>query len=170
MKITDIVWPIYYIGQHDEIYTEYNVTYLSNKERVFIIDNKNLSGDTIGKRRLKLRGEVLYKFKKTLFMFSELVDFTRPKKVANRKFCDSRGNIFIYKKSKYVSLKCFPIHYVENFDTYKLIRVKGTLQSFKVPNNYYNPAYQYLSALYFGKYYALYDLSIEAMKNTWRKV
>ncbi len=170
MKITDVVWPIYFIGQHDEIYTEYNVTYVVNKGRTFTLDNKNLSGNTLGKRRLKLKREDLYKFKKTLFIFSELIEFTRLKKVADRKFCDSKGNIFLYKKSKYVPLKCFPIQSLKNYETYKLIHVKGLTQSFNLPNNYYNPSYQYLNILDFGKYFVLYDLSTEYSENTWRKV
>lgn len=170
MNITDIQWPIYYIGQNDKIYTEYNVTYLENKGRTFIIDNKNLSGNSLGSRRLKLKGEDLYKFKKTLFMFSELIELTRTKNIIDRRFCDSKGEMFLYKKSKFVSLKNFTIHYVEDYPTYKLIYVKETKQTFRVPNNYWEPCYEYLQALSFGLFYVLYDLSIEPIKDTRRKV
>lgn len=170
MNITDIQWPIYYIGQHDRIYTEFNVTYLENKGRTFIIDNKNLAGDTLGSRRLRVKKEDLYNFRKTLFMFSELIEFTRTKKIIDRRFYDSKGNMFLYRKSLFVPLKCFAILYVEDYPTYKLISVKGLKQRFRIPNNYWNFRYNFLQALALADHYILYDLSMEAIKDTRRKI
>jgi len=169
-SIKDVVFPIYYIGTHERTYSEFNVDYVVCNGIDYILDNKNLEGKTLGARRMSLDSKYKYHFKKTLFMFSELIEFTRTKLVANRKFMDSRGFLFNYTKTEYRPLKHFNIRKAQKNVNYTLISVEDSPQVFSIPNNYWNPEYNYLSALNLGTYYCLYDMSIDKPKSIRRKI
>lgn len=171
MNIRDIKWPIYALS--GDISSEFNVDYIEHNGKISILDNKNLSGNTLGSRRLKLDTKDLYIFKKTLFMFSELIEYTRNKLISDRKFIDSNGIIFNYTKSEYKKLIWRKIISKESFSTYKIIKVSGITNSFEIPNNYWNKVRHedvWLGLLDFNKYYVVYDISEEWRKDTQRKV
>jgi len=169
-SIKDMLFPLYYIGEHDRVYSEFNVTYVENKGKTLILDNKNLDGLTLGARRLKLPSKELYQFRKTIFMFSELIEFTRNKPVANRKFMDSTGKIFTYIKKEYKPLLHLEISKVDIIPNFALISVIGSPQIFRLPSNYYSNIYYYVTVLDMGSYYCLYDLSVEKPTSKRRKV
>lgn len=174
MNISKIRWPIFAIGTDHDTFEEMNVTYVNHSGMVSILDNKNLSGDTLGKRRLRVSSDRLYKLKRTLFMFSELIEYTRTKLISDRKFVDSNGIVFNYLKKYNKKLIWREIRSVETFDSYVILKVNGLTESFELPNNYWNKFKNeekvYLGLLYLGKYYSIYDIDIVLRKDTWRKL
>lgn len=174
MNIKDIKWPIYAIGEDTKIHSEYNVTFATTYDKVTIIDNKNLEGDTLGRRRLNLDPDDLYRFNKTLFILPELVDYTRTKKIKDRLFIDSSGVIFIYDKKETVKLIWRKTTNIEKFSSFVLLSVEGLCDKFEIPNNYWKMLIDandyYLGLLVFPSYYIVYDVSLEPKKDTWRKV
>lgn len=174
MNIRDICWPIYAIGTDHIITEDTNVTYVEHSGKISILDNKNLAGDTLGKRRLLLDKKELYHTKRTLFMFAELIDYTRDKITIDRKFIDSKGLVFSYKKHSRRKLIWRRVRSIETFNTYTLLKVQGLRDIFEIPNNYWvsfkNRDDIYLGLLDFEKYYMIYDIDIVLRKDTWRKV
>jgi hypothetical protein len=167
MKLHEISWPIYHIGQHDKVYSEFNVDYVENRGKSFILDNKNLKGDTLGIRRLKIKDDK-YNFRATLFMISELIEFVRNKTLHNRKFIDSRGCIFTYRKTKLYRLTCHKIKNVQKLKFYVYIKPYNSFASYKVPKSYWRDTYEYIYLI--KDINLLYDLSNNPIKDTWRKV
>ena len=175
MKFNDnIAWPLYKIRGHKELYEENNILYIVTDYNKYIIDNKNISGKTLGVRRLKLKAFLnsledkdtkLYRFTKIFYTFSELL--------ADRKtpyqYIDSNGKLHHFRK-KYVA-KVIYTKVLEN-----KVTKNGLLcfcEDFSAPIEVpYIPRYMpvYIGLLKLGKSYHLYDLSLGYKKNTWRKV
>lgn len=174
MHISDIRWPIYAISKDHTVYEDMNVTYIEHGGEESILDNKNLAGDTIGKRRLRIAREKLYHLKRTLFMFSELIEYTRPRTIDDRKFVDTNGIVFNYIKSNTRKLIWRKIKSVEHFKSYVLLKVQGLTDTFELPVNYWkrfkDEETVYLGLLNLEKYYVIYDIDIELRKDTWRKI
>lgn len=174
MNIKNIRWPIYAIGSNHITYEDMNVTYVEHSGIKSILDNKNLAGDTIGKRRLRIDKERLYHTKRTLFMFAELIEYTRTKTLDDRKFVDSNGIIFNYTKKDNKKLIWRKVKSVESFNNYVILKVTGLVDSFELPLNYWKQFKKeeeiYLGLINFDKYYSIYDIDIEVRKDTWRKI
>jgi len=174
VNIRDIRWPIYAIGSDHIVSEDMNVIYVEHNGALSILDNKNLSGDSIGKRRLRIAKEELYHLKRTLFMFSELVEYTRTKTIENRKFVDSSGIVFNYSKKERKKLIWRKVRSIENYNNYVVLKVAGLLDTFELPTNYWkqfkDESEVYLGLIDFGRYYSIYDIDIVNRKDTWRKI
>lgn len=174
MNIRDIKWPVYAIGGDTCTHTEYNVLYADYLGKSYIIDNKNLRGDTLGSRRLKIPQNELYTFTRTMFMLSELIEITRNKIVHDRWFIDNEGKLFIYHKKKICKLLWGKIVSVEQYENFAVLGVKGLVNTFELPNNYWNRVKNnkenYLGLLKIDDYYIIYDIMDHKIKDTWRKV
>lgn len=170
MNIEDINWPIYAIGTGISTHTEYNILYANNK----IVDNKNLAGDTIGKRRLNINTEELFNFKKTFFRLSELIEYTRSKKKDDRKFVDSTGILFSYTKTISHKLLWRKISKVEQFSTFVVVELEKMPNTFEIPNGIWHKfrdnEVNYLGLLKYSDYFIIYDISDTYKKDTWRLV
>lgn len=106
MDLTQTTFPVYEIRKHNYIQQDGNLTYVVDGSGKHILDNKNLSGTTLGLRRLKITDqENLYKLGKTFFTVLELIKF----KKYNSTFVDSRGKTFSYLKRKYVKVRYYEI-------------------------------------------------------------
>lgn len=98
--LNKLKFPVYAISKNDGIWEHLNIYYIKVNTETLILDNKNLNGDTLGKRRLALKDKTkLYKFSKTI---NTVIDLIKCKHYP--KFIDSNGTVFNYKKSKYVPL------------------------------------------------------------------
>ena len=107
-------------------------------------------------------------------MFSELIDYTRPKKIIDRKFIDNSGKLFTYNKTEYKKLIWRKINSIDKYKTYVILQVESILEKFELPNNYWNKFSNkeniWLGLLDFDNYYIIYDIDIVQRKDTWRKV
>jgi hypothetical protein len=63
-----INWPLYEIRKYKNLWEDNNVLYITTDSNLeYIIDNKNIVGNTLGKRRLGLPSKGLYKLKKICY-------------------------------------------------------------------------------------------------------
>lgn len=174
MNIKDIKWPVYLVGKSSHIYEESGITWIDHYGKTSIIDNINLKGDSIGIRRLQIPKEDRYIFKKTLFIFPELIEETRKRLISDRYFVDSTGKLFKYLKKKMHQLICRKVINTKKYSTYVLVKVSGLDNNFEIPNtywsNYSNLTEVYLILLLVNNIYVLYDIDTIEHKDTWRKV
>jgi len=102
LNLFDIQFPIYSITKiYKRVWIEMNVTYIETESGIYVLDNKNVQGDTLGKRRLKIKNDVytLYKPRKVFYNMSQLLNGKESI------FIDTIGVVFKYKKTKMVPLK-----------------------------------------------------------------
>jgi hypothetical protein len=102
LNLFKIIFPIYSITRtYKKIWVDINVTYIETDSGTYILDNKNVQGDTLGKRRLRIKNDVykLYKPRKVIYNISQLLHST------DSVFIDTTGVVFKYKKTEMVPLK-----------------------------------------------------------------
>lgn len=102
LNLFDIQFPIYSITRtYKRIWVEMNVTYIETESGIYLLDNKNVQGDSLGKRRLRIQNDMykLYKPRKVLHNISQLVNSKEAI------FIDTTGVVFKYKKTEMVPLK-----------------------------------------------------------------
>lgn len=105
LRLHDIQFPLYSITKtYTKIWDEYNVKYISTNNGTYVLDNKNLPGDTVGKRRLHIENSKTYKHRLTITSITQLL------KTNYDTFMDTNGNIFKYKKTKFVPLKYYKVN------------------------------------------------------------
>lgn len=105
MNLSNVSFPIYYLGKEKPEEVNGILFYIrvdDNGEYVYyIIDDKNLPGNTIGKRRLQIDENVKkFSLRKAIFYIQDLIKITH----SLTWFVDNNGKLFSYKKSKVVPL------------------------------------------------------------------
>lgn len=104
LKLHDIQFPIYPIkSNYHKIWEDHNITWIETDTGKYVLDNKNLDGDTLGKRRLKINNLMLYRPRGVFTSVAQLV------KCRSKTYIDTTGKVFHYKKSSYVPLKYYKI-------------------------------------------------------------
>ncbi len=114
MKLSDIVYPVFKLKNERPIVEDGVIFYYREQgeegnitQHIRIVDDKNLSGSTLSRRRLQLTvsDEKLYKLHQAIFFLGDLI------KVAenNPWFIDSEGKIFQYSKTEFCQVECFPV-------------------------------------------------------------
>ena len=135
--------------------------YLDNR----VIDDKNMSGKTLGMRRLQTPIKDLLPLRGSIAAPVSLIRQTRIKT-----FIDSVGTPFIYEKTTSSSLKYYKIRKVERKDIASVLWLKGVSFPFKVPRP---PAddLSWAGVLHLGEIpWLLYEYSETAKSDTRRKV
>jgi len=167
-----LVWPLYHIRTYRSIEEKDGIIYLEDNRGTYIIDNKNLSGDTLGKRRIRLKhsyldeGIRIYKLTKIFYYWADVINNTHLSKT----YIDSKGTLFFYKKSNrrkliYKKVKDIVITKDSKLLVYCEDIFKPILISF-IP--VVMPKYLGLLQIYDD--YLLYELSSTDKKETWRLV
>lgn len=156
MKLSEITFPIHRIRANLGIREESKITYvtnMSNEEQ--ILDNKNLLGDTLGKRRLRIRSDI-YPLYYTISNVETLI------KHPNHTFIDDLGKIFKYEKTHILgTIEYKPIERVLNEEgRYPIFWVKGIDYPFKT-GNYKSLRNLYAGILSYRGGHLLYELSKE---------
>ena len=129
-----------------------------------IIDDKNMPGDTIGKRRMQTPMKNLMPIRGSL---SGLVGIL---KQTSKTFIDSRGVPFLYEKTRSCSLRYYRIKRVEQKDTASVLWLKGVSFPFKVPRPP-TAELQWAGILHLGdRPWLLYEYSEKKLSDTRRKV
>jgi hypothetical protein len=129
-----------------------------------IIDDKNMSGDTLGIRRVQTPHKNLYPLKHQIENFRGLL------KSKVNTFIDTNGFPFIYEKTEFCKLKYYRIQAVQQKDTASVLTLHGVKNRFVIPRP---PATEmrYAGVLHYGKVpWILYEYSEELLKDTRRKV
>ena len=161
---SDINFPIFAITpSYKRIWDDLNVTYIELDTGVYILDNKNLSGNTLGERRLKIQTGLRYVPRKAYYNITQLI------KSKNKTYIDNTGCVFTYKKTRMVSLKYYKVMDVVSTEEGCTLLIKGI--NFKIRTNC-RDAYsiKFVGLLETEMGYILYDTSDVKEKDTYRKI
>ena len=176
MKLSEIHFPVYRLSKEKPLLedkvlyyknTSYNIDTNETIERIRIIDDKDLPGDSLGRRRLQIPTEVKYRISRTYLYIKDVIKQAS----GGYWFIDNSGSIFQYKKSLKVPLICKDIVnvYPGHNGTGAVIEVKGLTSRFKtlyIPKE--NEKYAALLKMHGG--YILYGLYEEKFEDSWRRV
>lgn len=91
-----------------------------------LVDDKNMPGETLGIRRLQTPFKNLLPLRKSV---NDLIGVLKQRK---NTFVDSDGNVFIYQKTKFTSLKYYKIRKIEQKTVASVLWLKGVNFPFKV--------------------------------------
>ena len=154
-----VVFPVFCLGSDNCDYHD-GILRIDN----LVLDDRNMSGDTLGKRRLQTH--LLSKYK----LNRKVDDFISLLKQSTKYFIDTKGVVFIYEKTKNVPLKYLPIKNIEKKGTGCLLYLysykPGLIIPRPPPDNI-----KYVGVLFIEKYpWRPYDYSEEKLKNTMRKI
>ncbi len=168
MKLQDINFPIFPLRAYNKLYYEDNILYIETYYNNYIIDNKNLTGDTLAKRRLRLPAKNRYPLNLALFTIAQLV------KSKTKVFLDNYGNLIEYKRTKMVKI-CYKkiIRYKESDKGEVAIWMSNIPYPIYV-SKYYMEQFRYkdlyAGILNYGGGYILFELSQEKKKDIRRKI
>lgn len=172
----DIDYPVFKIGKEVPSFDSGVCFYLRQYKLVdnqvrndlLIIDDTNVSGETLAKRRLKMTSEKirLKKLSNAIFFLGDLI------KLTDRKtwFIDSNGNVFQYKKQKVVKLEFRRITKIIALNSGgAIIQIEGSVTRFK---SLYTPKDEevYAGVLVNGITRIMYGVYKELYKDTWRMI
>lgn len=164
LSLFDIVFPVYTLPKvYERIWEDFNVTYIETVYGIYVLDNKNMDGDTVGKRRLHINNSKLYRPRHVYYNISQFL------KSKTNIFMDSLGRVFKYKKTHIVPLKYHKIksiYRLESGECYIELDI-----NFPIKVNC-RLAYSmgYVGVLHTKWGYILYSFSEYEMKNTKRKI
>ena len=129
-----------------------------------ILDDKNMRGDTLGKRRLQTPHENLFNLKKSLNTHIGLI------KSRDKHFIDSKGTPFIYEKTKMCPIKYHSIRKVERREIGSVLFLNGIHTKFIIPRPPPSDC-NWAGVLYiYNMPWMLYSYSTERLKNSRKKV
>ena len=160
----DIEFPIFAITpSYKRIWDELNVKYIETESGTYMLDNMNLTGDTLGERRLKITTSLRYIPRKAYYNITQLI------KSNNKTYIDNTGCVFTYKKTRMVPLKYYRVMDVVSTEEGCILLIKGI--NFKLRLNC-NVAYdiKYIGLLTTPDGYILYETCEEKKKDTRRKI
>lgn len=163
-NILDIKFPCYGItSNHKGIWTETNVTYIKTSSGVYVLDNKNIEGNTLGQRRLRIKNSALYIPRTVIHTFVQTV------KSKYKIFIDNTGDIFKYIKTIKVPLKYYKVQNLIELDIGCVVTFKEIDNPILVPCRD-SQGINYVGFLVTEFGYLTYDYSEEIKPNTWRKI
>jgi len=116
--LRNITFPLYLLPS-DEVEYRDGLVILEGK----VIDDKNMPGDTLGKRRLQTP-HAKFRLKKSVNNVAEMLA------CAWLLFIDYKGNTFKYNKTMFGRLQYKRISKIESKDTYSLLYVTGVNSPF----------------------------------------
>jgi len=178
-SLSEIVFPVFKIGIHKPIvegglvfyYQEFDIETSEDTvtgSRYKVVDDRNVEGETLARRRLKLTvDEVpLAKISNAMYFLGDLIKLADPKLW----FIDSSGKVFNYKRSIRAKLKFHKISQLIPIPTGGvIIQVEGEVQRFK---SLYSPLSDktHAGVLHYGQSRVFYGFYDQAYDETWRLV
>ena len=128
--LSKVVFPAYRLRSYTRMYTDGAATLIETRNGTYILDDRNIEGDTIGERRVKIDAEYLYPLTDVVFTLEDLI------RSKSNKFVDSKGEIITYKKSKMYKIDCKKIESMTKLGGFLyVIAIKGvkpiTFESYK---------------------------------------
>ena len=166
LNLFDINFPIYSITKtYEKIWEDMNVTYVRTSTGTYVLDNKNVEGDTLGKRRLRIKNDIykLYRSRKVCYNISQLI------KSKEQYFIDTNGIAFKYKKTEIVHLIYHKVEVIESKDGECILDIPKLNYSHKT-NCRQAYGIQYIGLLHTKYGYIPYDFCEYPKANTVRKI
>lgn len=161
---SDINFPIFTITPtYKKIWDEFNIKYIQTESGTYILDNKNLEGNTLGERRLKIKTGLRYIPRKAYYSITQLI------KSKTKTYIDNTGCVFTYKKTRIVPLKYFRVMDVVSTEKECILSFKNVNFKLRISCN---EAYdiKYIGLLLTDNGYILYETSEIKKKDTTRKI
>lgn len=121
-KISKVKFPVYILDSSNW-HEQDGLLFIDNR----LLDDKNMPGDTLGKRRLQTPFRELYPLKASLGSLLGILKQTK------KTFIDTEGTTFIYEKTENCSLKYYKIRKIEQKESASVLWVKGLSFPFKIP-------------------------------------
>ena len=154
-----ITFPVYPLGNSNWDIND-GLVFIDN----LIVDDRNMSGETLGIRRLQTPHTNLYGLKRSI---DSLVGVLKQKVIS---FIDSKGFLFIYEKTKYASLRYIKIDKIVRKATASLLFVHKHSIPFTIPRPP-SEEIEYVGVLHLNELpWMLYEYSEIKLKDTKRKV
>lgn len=177
MKLTEIVWPVFRLGENKPefegtlvyYHSEYIDEEVGKRVNVRIVDDKSLPAETIGLRRLQLMQDKktkMFPIPTAIYFLADMLKLAK----ASTWFVDNSGRVFQYKKvtrAKLTTKKIKQVLPAQGIGC--VLEVEGVAARFKClqrPNAYQ----EYAVLLQNGMSYMLYGLSETPRANSWRMV
>ena len=110
--LSDAVFPLFALRSYTKMYSEGNAILIETPNNTWILDDKDLEGEYLGERRLRIRKEYRYPLTKALFTIEEVI------RCKTNKFIDSSGELITYKKSKFYTIYCKEVKSIEQLDSW----------------------------------------------------
>jgi hypothetical protein len=165
LNLFDIKFPIYGItNTYKNIWTDLNVLYIETNTGTYVLDNKNIVGDTLGERRLKIKNSKLYIPRKVYYNIAQLL------KSKHTVFIDKYGILFKYKKTQYVPLKYYKIENIDKAEDGQCILAIPKLPFYHKTTCRIAYSINYLGLLDTPFGYILYELSEYKKSDSKRKI
>ena len=178
MNLSEIVWPVYRLGEHKPIcegglvyYSKEYVDKHSGESRVSLrlVDDTSIPGDTLGMRRLKLKFNTtqnIFIIKSAVYFIADLIKLAKQ----TTWFIDNSGRVFQYKKTTRAKLTAHKITKVLPLEGMgAIVELQGLHQRFKCMYSP-KPEQLYAGVLRWGLGYVLYGFYVEPFKPTHRAV
>ena len=149
-----------YVVHTDEVIEADGILWIEDQ----VLDDKNMSGETLGKRRLQTPMKSLYPLR---YMINDVVELMKHQ---GKFFIDSNGEFIAYEKTEKVELKYHRILKVERLRGRSIIKVKDIPFPFDVLRPTSSEEV-WAGVLYKkGIPWKLYETVKERKNNTWRKI
>ena len=159
MRLEEVRFPVYVVHT-DEVFTQDGILWCADA----VVDDKNVSGDSIGQRRLRTPLKNLYDLKYQINTFGDMI------KHRGKFYVDSNGKFFAYEKSKKATLKYHKINKIESKDVMTLIWIGGIPFPFEIARPPL-PTDRYAGILYINNRPSfIYEITDTKKKDTWRKI
>lgn len=157
--IRNVSFPVYQLSS-DNWYSQDGLLFLDG----IILDDNNMSGNTLGIRRLQSPQQNLFRLDK------QIDDFRALLRCSGNYFIDTKGRCFIYEKTKFCKLRYYKIKSVNKKSTACLLKLSGVKTEFTIPRPPPSEALYAGVLLYEELPWLLYEYSTEKLKDTRRKV
>jgi hypothetical protein len=149
-----------YVVHTDEVMEADGILWIEDQ----VLDDKNMSGETLGKRRLQTPMKSLYPLR---YMINDEIELIKHQ---GKFFIDSKGEFIIYEKTEKVQLKYHKILKVERLRGRSIIKVKDIPFPFDILRPTSSEE-KWAGLLYRkGIPWKLYETVKERKNNTWRKI
>lgn len=177
MKLETISWPVFQLKNEKPLYYNKVYAYPDIKinlddgdltHNILIIDDKNIVGNSLGERRLKLLSNnvKLYKLTKAIYMLGDLIRLTKGTKSWS---IDSSGTVFNYIKTVRAPLTCHKIKKSLRVPTGgHVLELEGISERFKIMNELADC--KYAGVITINRHRILYGLYNEIFKRSHRLV
>jgi hypothetical protein len=167
--LSNIVWPIYAIRSHASIQTRKNILYITTEYGEYVLDNKNLKGNTLGIRRLKLKkqretdkGFTLYPLSSIYYTFEDVLQGAKFKI-----YIDSIGTLHNFTRKTRRDLKYYKVQKTQVHANSVLCFCRGLTAPILI--NYIPTKMPlYLGLVKINGSLQIYELSNKSKPNTWR--
>ena len=149
-----------YVVHTDEVMEADGILWIEDQ----VLDDKNMSGETLGKRRLQTPMKSLYPLR---YMINDEIELIKHQ---GKFFIDSKGEFIIYEKTEKVQLRYHKILKVERLRGRSIMKVKDIPFPFDVLRPTSSEE-KWAGGLYRkGIPWKLYETVKERKNNTWRKI